>query len=272
MGKASSAKKVARLAERGKGKKIRFQGGTVFPAIIAVVVLMGVLLVGYSRHQSKADAAGPQLGTHWHLAYGVYVCDQYLKPFKDNKESSAEYPELQIHSHGDGVMHWHPSTEKAINRTTGRKAQFKVFLGLYGVSLTDKKLTLTGAELDPAGPDQVYEEGKTTCNINGSEEKSSLRVIVWDRYDKPNDRTVRTSSLGNERIIKDQQVFAVAFLPDSIANADIPMPPWANDLPALAGVDVAGATTTVPGQTTVPGTTGADTTVAPTTVAPSTSG
>ena len=220
MGKASSAKKVARLAERGKGKKIRFQGGSTFPIIIAVIVLLGVSLVAYSRQQSRADAAGPDLGTHWHLVYGIYLCDKYLDPFQDNKESSDAYQELQIHSHGDGVMHWHPSNERAINRSTGRKATLDVFLGLYGVTLTDKKLTISGSELTPPGDDQVYEEGSTTCTVNGKEEKASLRVKVWDRYDQPG-YVVRTSSLGKERIIKDQQVFVVAFVPDSIGNANL---------------------------------------------------
>src|SRR5690242_19744129 len=119
MGKASSAKRVARLAERGKGKKIRFQGGTLFPVIIAAIVLLGTLLVVYSRNTSRSDALGPKLGDHWHMAYGIYVCDHYLDPFQDNKESSAEYQVLQIHSHGDGVMHWHPGNENAIGHTTG---------------------------------------------------------------------------------------------------------------------------------------------------------
>ena len=171
MGKASSAKKVARLAQRGKGKKVRFQGGTLFPVVIAVVVILGVLLITSARHFNKADAAGPKLGTHWHLAYGIYICDHYLDPFKDNKESSADYPLLQIHSHGDGVMHWHPGNEQAIGRTTGRAAQFHVFLNLYGVTLTDKKLSLTGAELNPAGPDVTYTADKDTCKVNGKDER-----------------------------------------------------------------------------------------------------
>ena len=251
MGKASSAKKVARLAQRGRGKKIRFQGGTVFPVAVALVIALGVVLIGLSRHYSKADAVGPKLGSHWHVAYGVYVCDKYLDPFPDNKETSEEYQFLQIHSHGDGVMHWHPSNEQAINRSTGRSAKFDVFLGLYNVELTDSKLTVTGSELKEPGDDLVYEEGKSTCTVNGKEEPASLRTIVWDRYDKPDSRTVRTSKLGSERVLKDQQVFVVAFVADSVANGDIPLPPWATDLPELGASDNASATT-LPNDSTVP--------------------
>ncbi len=247
MGKASSSKKVARLAERGKGKRARFQGGTLFPVIIAVVVVLGLVLITYSRNTSQADAAGPRIGDHWHLGYGVYICDDYLEPFQDQKETTVEFQELQIHSHGDGVMHWHPGNERAINRSTGRAATFGVFLGLYNVGLTDTELSLTGSEFTPPTEDRVYEEGKDTCTVNGKEEKSSLRTIVWARYDQDT-RLVRTSSLGDERILNDQQVLVVAFLPDSVANADIPMPPWAAELPELGAVDTGGvtATTTVP--------------------------
>jgi hypothetical protein len=273
MGKASSAKKVARIAERGRGKKVRFQGGTVFPVIVAIVIVLGIVLVGGSRHLATADAAGPKIGTHWHEAYGIYVCDHYLKPFQSNKESDPQYQLLQIHTHGDGVMHWHPSNEQAIGRTTGKSAQFRVFLGLYGVSLTDTKLSITGSELTPATANQVYEAGKTTCTVNGKKVKASLRTIVWNRYDEPNNRTVHTSNLGHERILKDQQVFVVAFVPTSLANSDIPLPSWASVLPTLTKTDTAttaSTTTTVAGQTTttVAGQTTVATTVAPTTTVP----
>ena len=273
MGKASSAKKVARLARRGKGKKVRFQGGTVFPVAIGLVVVVGMLLIAASRHYSKADAIGPELGSHWHVAYGIYNCDQYIDPFPDNKETAEEYQFLQIHSHGDGVMHWHPSNEQAINRTTGRSAKFEVFLGLYNVDLTDTKLTVSGAELKEPGADIVLEEGKSTCTVNGKEEPASLRTVVWDRYDKPGDYSVRTSKLGSERVLKDQQVFVVAFVPDSLPNSKIPLPPWATDLPELGASDVTSATTPTtsvsPTDTGAPADSSVSTSVSPSTTAAS---
>lgn len=295
MGKASSAKKVARLAERGKGKKVRFRGGGVFPLVVAGIVVVGTLLVIYARDTSQSDAAGPKVGDHWHLAYGIYLCDTYLDPFQDNKESTEEYQFLQIHTHGDGVMHWHPGNERAINRTTGRDATFDDFLDLYGVDLSDDKLVISGAELSPPGADQVYEEGVTTCTVDGEQKEGSLRVLVFNRYDTPGDFIVRTSSLGNERILEDQQVFVIAFVPNDTENNAIPMPPWAGDLPELGAVDTVGGTvpTTVPtdasattaaapaaasspsstdASSVTSATTAAATTAAPTTAAPSTSG
>mgnify|MGYP003345540549 CR=1 FL=1 len=200
---------------------------------IGVIVVVGVALVALTvRSNSSSAAVSPKVGEHWHAYLGVNVCGTWLgnAPQFEN-QADASTVRAGIHSHGDGVMHWHPGNEQAINRTTGKAAQFKVFLDLYGVELSDSKLSLTGAELNPAGDDVTYTKGKDTCDVNGKPEKASLRTIVWDRYDKLNDRMVHTSNLGHERILKDQQVFVVAFVADSVQNADIPLPKWATDLP-----------------------------------------
>ena len=58
MARSSSAQKIARLAERGKGKKVRFQGGSVFPTVILVVCLLGAILIAYARQSEPVvDAA-----------------------------------------------------------------------------------------------------------------------------------------------------------------------------------------------------------------------
>lgn len=49
MARSSSAQKIARLAEKGKGKKVRFQGGSVFPTVVFAVVLLGAVLIAYAR-------------------------------------------------------------------------------------------------------------------------------------------------------------------------------------------------------------------------------
>ena len=49
MATSNSAKKVARLASRGKGKKVRFQSGTTFPAVVAIVSALMVVLIVYAR-------------------------------------------------------------------------------------------------------------------------------------------------------------------------------------------------------------------------------
>jgi hypothetical protein len=86
---SSSAKKVAKLAQRGKGKKVRFQGGTLFPVAVLVVVVLGLLTVVYAR-QSRPDPGSfpPQVGDHWHAAYGMYVCDGWLPKLTGAEEET----------------------------------------------------------------------------------------------------------------------------------------------------------------------------------------
>ena len=50
----SSTKKAARLAQKGKGQRIRFQGGTVFPLAVALTLILGLALIVYSRQTLPA--------------------------------------------------------------------------------------------------------------------------------------------------------------------------------------------------------------------------
>ncbi|HEY4333986.1 MAG TPA: hypothetical protein VGM78_15500 [Ilumatobacteraceae bacterium] len=288
MASSSSAKKVAKLAQKGKGKKVRFQGGTLFPLIVVGVVLIFGALIVYARVSRPGPGEGaPTSNDHWHAAYGFYVCDSNGLKIEPNltgilEETDAQgnldnarYLKTGIHSHGDGVMHWHPSDSGV---ATGTNARLKVFLANYGVTLSDTKLSF------PAGQGgETFEEGKTTCKINGVEKKASLKLWVWNNYStattSPPDATY-TADMGDVRIKQDGMVFMVAFVPDGTT----PKPPEsAANLKALGSVDGGGngltpdtSVTTVGTATTVPGT-GASTpaggsTVAGTTVTGNTPG
>ena len=76
-----------RLAQKGKGKRVRFQGGTLFPMVVAIVLVLGLALIVYARtSRPAADASAPQIyrgqdpatgqtiGDHWHGAYGFQIC------------------------------------------------------------------------------------------------------------------------------------------------------------------------------------------------------
>ncbi|HRE03757.1 MAG TPA: hypothetical protein PLV68_20850, partial [Ilumatobacteraceae bacterium] len=70
---SSSAKKVAKLAQRGKGKKVRFQGGTLFPAVIVGVLVLLLPLIIYARESRPSAGEGePTINQHWHAAFAMY--------------------------------------------------------------------------------------------------------------------------------------------------------------------------------------------------------
>jgi hypothetical protein len=285
VGKASSAKKVARLAQKGKGRKVRFQGGTLFPALIVGIAVVGAALIVYSRASIPNQNIPPTVEDHWHASYGFYACDEWLPDLQGNKEEqdsagqliSEGFRRTGIHSHNDGVIHWHPYTSAA----TGRNAKLGVFLDVYGIKLSDDKLEMPA---DQGGA--VYEEGVTKCtDADGKSVDGEIVVYAFDAFDTPDKYTTYITNFDDVRLMQDGMAFSVVFAP---AGSKPELPPSAASLPELGAVDggttgqptttVAGdstvpgeSTTTVAGATTVPGATtmpSSSTTTAATTVAP----
>lgn len=232
---SSSARKVAKLAERGKGRKVRFQGGTLFPAVVLGVVLVGLLAIVYAR-QTRPDPGTlpPQQGDHWHIAYGMYVCDGWLPKLQGDFEEivtdpvtgeqsfvNEEFGATGIHSHGDGVIHWHANSTRAI----GDNAVIGVFLDVYDVELSEDRLALPAEQ----GGD-VFEADEFQCNG----EDVDIKVVVWDSFEDTGAGQTYITDLTDIRIRQDGMVFAIAVVPP---GTEVSMPPWAKDLPELGAAD-----------------------------------
>lgn len=248
MASSSSANKVAKLAQKGKGKKVRFQGGTLFPVVIVIVVALLAALVVYARQSRPGPGAGePNSNEHWHAAIGFYVCDESGLLTHPNLTGTLEetdalgnlsnqrYIATGIHSHGDGVMHWHPNSS---GRATGTNAKLNVFLANYAVTLTNTKLAFPVAQ-----GAETYEEGKTKCKVGGVEKTASLKLWVWDNYSKVSTEApqVYTANMGDVRIKRDGMVFMVAFVPDDTKPK---APATAFNLLQLGAADGSGSTQT----------------------------
>ncbi len=268
MGKASSAKKVARLAQKGKGRKVRFQGGTLFPAIIVGISVVGLALVVYSRSSIPNQNVPPTVEDHWHASYGFYACDAWLPDLQGNKEELDSAGQLAndgfrrtgIHSHDDGVIHWHPYSSSA----TGRNAKLGVFLDVYGVKVSDTKIEFPA---DQGGA--VYEEGVTKCTVDGKEVDGEVVVYAFDSYDNGDDYSTYITNFDQIRLKNDAMAFSIVFAP---AGSDPELPPSAASLPELGAADMGtNVTTTVAGDastTTVAGDASTTTVPASTTTSP----
>jgi hypothetical protein len=265
VGKASSAKRVAKLAQKGKGRQIRFQGGTLFPAAVLIVGVLGALLIFYARGTRPDHNSPPTVNDHWHVALGFYACDAWLPDLTGALEDPSapgnqEYISSGVHSHDDGVIHWHAFT----SRSTGTNAKLGLFLDNYGVELTKDKLQFPADQNGGA----TYEVGETKCTVDGQEQDAVIKVVVYDPYnDEGSAQTFITDF--DDIPIRNSTSIAIVFAPEG-TNAGLP--PHAVDLPALGAVDTAGnvpteVTTpeggtpsiapspeqsTVPGETTVP--------------------
>jgi hypothetical protein len=226
MGKASSNKKVARAAKAGGGRaRAAGERNIFFPAALAVVVILGTLLVVYARDERSAEALQAPLAfeDHWHSAYGIYVCDEFLP---DLPEFTAPQNGGN-HTHGDGLLHIHPfSPARAGENATlvNWFADAGEVLG-GGDQLAEDTLGVPGGE--------TYVEGDDSCEgVEGGD--PIVQVAVWDTAfaaaeDEDPDRVV-TEDFGSIRFEDDGMAFTIAFAP---ADAELPAPP---SLEGLAGV------------------------------------
>jgi hypothetical protein len=233
---SSSTKKAARLTQRGKGKTVRFQGGTLFPFIVALVVVLGLGTVVYARQtQPAADASPPTINQHWHAAYGFYICGEWYRLQGDQEVRNAQgqltstnYLQTGVHSHDDGVIHWHPFTSRAV----GRRAVVGVFLDVYEVEFTNDRLRFPDSQVvGPWGAGPEFIPGETQCDGQDAE----LSMVVWGSFEDTGSGIRYIANFENVRIQNDGMVFAFVFAP---RNEPVPMPPWAPDLPALGAVDI----------------------------------
>jgi hypothetical protein len=245
---SSSAKKVAKLASRGKGKKVRFQSGTTFPVIVAIVTAVMVALIVYSRATVPAvDSGPPQPGDAWSMAYGIKVCDQWLPNLTGTKAelakdaSTGDLTKVNTGNDADGIIHYHPQ----VGGATGRKARLGVFLDIYDVKLSDTKLELPKAQVGP-GEQNVWDTANFKCNGKATQ----IRVRTWKDYTS-SDFFDNVTAFRTLRFTNTGMVFSIAIVPKS---DDIPQPDSASKLSSLGVVGNGTTTTTVPTGSTTPGT------------------
>ena len=228
MGKASSNKKVARAAKAGGGRaRAAGERNFLFPAALAVVVVLGTLLVVYARENRSAEALEAPLANvdHWHASFAFYICDGFVP----------DVPEFVApqnggnHTHGDGIMHLHPFSPAR----AGENATLENFLEDAGEVLgsggriDEDRLEIPGRE--------PFVEGEDTCE--GLDGDPIVQVAVWESARDALDGGapgIVTDDFGRIRFLQDGQAYTIAFAPE---GADIPPPPTTSDLSGV-GADL----------------------------------
>lgn len=238
MGKASSAKKVARAARAGGRTSGLRQRNLLFPGVIGLIVVLGVSLIAYAANDRKNDeTVPPVLDDHWHAAYGVFVCDEFRPPIPEFENEEG------IHTHGDGVIHIHPFTANG----TGANATLGLFLRDTDIEISNDELRIG---------DETFKEGDQKCGDKDAE----VVVAQWKDVQTTDANPARiTSDMDDVRFREDGEGYVIAFVPE---GTDIPKPESADTLAELGAVDAGGttstsaegSTTTAPGsETTAPG-------------------
>lgn len=226
MGKASSAKKVARVARAGGGGTSSKRGSRpLFPLAIGLIVVLGVSLIVFARTSTKDAAAEAPVANqdHWHAAYGIRLCgDGFLAPIQVQDDP------VGIHTHGDGIIHVHPFT----NASSGENATLGQFFDAAGVTIDDEQISVG---------DTTVKEGEDTC---GADEKPGVvQVAVWEnaREAGSTDPEIITEDIRDIRFTNDSMAFTIAFAPE---GADIAPPPTIPTLDNLTDVAPTGGSTT----------------------------
>jgi len=232
----SSAKKVARLAQKGKGKKVRFQGGTLFPTVMSVVVVLGLGLIAFARQAPASTSVAPTANDSWNIAYGIYKCDAFLPHLAGTKEKPLDpnFVKYGVNSKDDGIIHWNAKLP-----ATGKDAKLGLFLDTYGVSVDPKGMKF------PADQNKgvSYTVAKDKCkDKSGKLVDAQIQVIVWENYDKPDLQKKYITDFNNIRIKNDKMAITIAFV---APGANIPQPDSSSDLAKIGNVGSV-TTTTAP--------------------------
>jgi hypothetical protein len=197
---------------------------------MALVSVLGVFLVVTSRNERLAEvnpikAERPRPpdqdegfpGDHWHVAYGVYVCDRFAPAISNEADPRGIHTHKQSEGEGgDGVIHVHPFT----SASSGRKATLGVFLDTVGMTLTADEIKLPG--------DRTYSEGDKCGNDPGK-----VRIFLNGEEYEGDPKDIR---------LRDRDLLVIAFAAD---GAEVPRrPPSAASLDALSDVPGSPAATT----------------------------
>lgn len=220
MGKASSAKKVARAARAGGRVSSGQPRSLLFPGVLVAVVVLGLSLVVYAREDRRNDDLGgvPQLGDHIHQALAINVCGEFL-PNVPEFEST-----IGIHTHGDGVIHIHPFSQLGVGANATLDRYFKDAREA-GLDLDLDSTTLSYL-------DETYEEGETECE---GVDDPVLRMGYWPNVqDEASDPEVTTGDFTDLRLTTNGAGLTIYY---GDPDADIPKPPNASQLAELGAVD-----------------------------------
>jgi hypothetical protein len=256
MGRASSAKKVARAAGLGGSRAYGARPPYMYYLALVVLVALGVIGVWNSRQYANAKvnsqgAGAPKVGQSppWYEGFAVDICGKLQPPFVSTKDPYG------ITTRGGGIITISPTVKSA----AGHNATLGKFASSVGMTLNASEVELPGGKLYVAGQSC---EGKP----------GSVYVMVWTSPTAPQpDGVLQTKkevdvAKGYEDtcnpdcnsgvLLENDQLVTIAFLPTAKKGQTphILQPPQ-SVISALTKQVAAAATTTLPTTATTKSTT-----------------
>ncbi|MGD0883032.1 MAG: hypothetical protein ABSB09_15820 [Acidimicrobiales bacterium] len=242
MASNSTGKWVQRAATTGGGRTYRGQMPVNWYATLALIIVVGLALVGLSRyqlsHRTSSSAGPPTTSQTWYAALGTDICGTVEPDLPANTDKSATSnatpKQTGLHSNGNGVVTISPLTSSE----AGSNATLGTFVSHYkGLELSDTTLQYPGK---PA-----YTNGDVCPK--GTPDSGKPGVVIV--YSWPNFTAKQGSETpGNPQslLFQNGQLITMAFVP---ATTSIPKPP-ASAITNL--IDAAEAGPSTPTSTTAP--------------------
>ena len=249
MASNSTGKWVQRAATTGGGRTYRGQVPVNWYASLAIIIVLGLFLVGLSRyqlsHRTTSSVGPPTTQQTWYAALATDSCGT-IEP---NLSASTNKSKTGLVANGNGVLTIAPknSSESGSNATLGTFVSHYKGLGLTNSTLQyPGKPTYTNGNVCPKG---TPDSGKPGIVI----------VYSWPNFSSK--QGSETPGDPQKLLFQNGQLITMAFLP---ANATVPKPP-ASVITSLITADQAGPTTPTTAPVVTPATNPTPTTAAGTT-------
>jgi hypothetical protein len=217
-----SRTRYQRAAKRSRYRKPKHKRGGSFGwnVAIATVLIVGVVAVFLVRGGGDASSSGPPrapdqaanvAGDHWHTAFQVDVCGQWLAAqpqFEKPADNPNQTANVGIHTHGDNLIHTHPF----VVSEEGGNARLRKFADYGGWSVSSDSIDAwTGPKSAPSRTE--WSNGDTCPFGQFKGEKGTIRWAV--------DGKERTGNPADYKMV-DGETLAIYFVPK---GADLPFPP-----------------------------------------------
>jgi hypothetical protein len=214
MPRQDAGKWVARAGATGGGRTYRARIPYRWYTSLALIVLLGIFLVVYSRYENlhpptPASSVAPTTSDHWVAAVVFDLCGDDQQTLASNPNTTTD--DLGIYTTGGGVVQIQPKSaaDSGTNATLGRFSSRYPGLDLTAssVGLPKKHVFRDGAKCPSGTPDS----GKV----------GQLEAKVWPTATSSTS-TLQTGDVRTVRFTQTLQMVTVAFVPSgqSVARPD----------------------------------------------------
>jgi hypothetical protein len=165
-----------------------------------------IVITAMVMSRDDASATAPIIGDHWHAAFGVNVCGEWLSN-PPTFESPSGNPGVSagIHTHGDGFIHIHPFARAE----TGNNATLGKFLSYGGWSASEDSISVWRGPTDD--PEKLtWENGDRCPSKAGEPGKGKPGQVVFE----VNCKTVEGNP--SDHKLANQEVVAIGFVPKGV--------------------------------------------------------